>query len=127
MVKVTEGVFLYAQLSFFSFLFILQQKAEEIPKSDLEPWLKFVYELERDLARGFQMMAPLKKHSSQAQTVPFLVFSHRGEPGYKQNCLTKLLRLPCLFSTKAQLSFSSLTIPMEMVEQPKKKASRAIF
>lgn len=83
----------------------------------------FSIKLERDSARDFQIMAPLKKHSSQAQTAPSLVFSHRGEPGYEQNYLTKLLPLPSLFSTKAQLSFPSPNILMEMLEQPKKKPS----
>lgn len=42
-----------------------------------KPQMKFSTKFERDPARDFQMMAPLKKHSSQAQTVPSLVFSHR--------------------------------------------------
>lgn len=124
-VKVTEGVLLYAQLSC---LYSNKKLRKFLGQIWNNGW-NFSIKLEKDSVRGFQIMTLLKKHSSQAQTAPSLVFTHRGEPGYEQNCLTKLLPLPSLFPTKAQLSFLSPTIPMEMLEQPKKKASylHAIF
>lgn len=66
-------------------LFILQQKAEEIPKSDLEPWLKFFYRIGKGFSqRPSNHGTPEKTQlTSTDWALPDLLT--QGEPGYEQN------------------------------------------
>lgn len=111
MVKVTEGFLLYAQFS----QFILQQKAEAT--------VEIFYKIWKGSSQRFSNDGTPEKTQLTSTDCALPGFLTQGESGYEQNCLTKLLPFSSLFSTKAKLSLSSPTIPMEMLEQPKKKAS----
>lgn len=117
---VAEGFSLHAQL----FLFIVQQKAEEIPKSDLGQGLKFFNKIWKGSSERFaDDAAPEETRLRLWLSYYFGVFPHGANLRLDTTVFNKIIEPPPASSPlKPQLS-SNLTVHMEKHERkhPRKK------